>query len=68
LNKREETKRNYEKSEGNSRYSLGKVKEMPSQFLGCLYGNRHNFTREWIGQTIVTTKLKFSIPEDDAGA
>jgi hypothetical protein len=41
---------------------------MPSQFLGCLYGNRHNFTRERIGQTIATTKLKVSIPEDEERA
>jgi hypothetical protein len=61
-------KRNSGESNGKSRYLLANVKEMPSQFLGCLYGNRHNFSREWIEQTIATRKLKGSIQEDEAGA
>jgi hypothetical protein len=62
------TRRNCGQTNGKSRYSHGKMKEIPSQFLGCLYGNRHNFTRERIKQTIATTKLEVSIPEDEAEA
>jgi hypothetical protein len=45
LNEMDGTKRNSGQSNGKSRYSLGKVKKMPSQFLG-VYMERDTISAE----------------------